>query len=365
MPTAARLLPATRISPFISPWGSRSSPFPILAMVDPPSAIDGTVGDAEVNKARHVSRLIPIEENVRETGFRQTVLASDLIFETNTDFQHLQVYSSPHFGRMLVIDGAMQITETDGASYNEMMAHVPLMAHAAPKRVLVIGGGDGYVLSEVLRHGSVECVDHVELDAGVMEACKKHFPWSAAWEDPRVKMHVADGAAFVRDAPDGYYDVVVQDSSDPSYLADDGVTYVPLPSGVLYSRDHFEHMRRILSEGGVFSFQAQCYTIPSELANIGRWRRMLSEEGMFGDVKYGTIPVSTYPMGQIGFLLCCKNKETGALHDAKMQIIKKRFEQMESKENKTKYYHPRMHRSCFDLPYAVENQIYDDKSFDP
>jgi spermidine synthase len=153
-------------------------------------------------------------------------------------------------------DGVTQLTEKDANSYNEMMAHVAMMQHRKPKRALVIGGGDGYVLSEVLKHEGLLLVDHVDLDGDVIEVCKEHFSWGDAWKDPRVVLHIEDGAAFVAHAPSGYYDVIIQDSSDP-WTWDSSGRKIELPSSVLYSEAHFQNIFRILGEGGTFNFQVR------------------------------------------------------------------------------------------------------------
>ena len=196
-----------------------------------------------------------LSETLHEIGFSQslTVTGNPLV-ERSSQYQNILVYQTPHFGKVLVLDDVVQLTERDGASYNEMMAHIPMMEHPAPKRVLVIGGGDGYVLHEVLKHDSVIQVDHVDLDGDVVEVCKDHFSWGRAWEDPRVTLHIADGAAFVRNAPEDFYDVVIQDSSDPYTVNEEGIP-VELPSSVLYSTDHYDNVRRILTKDGIFNFQ--------------------------------------------------------------------------------------------------------------
>mmetsp|Transcript_10317 Transcript_10317/g.30428 ORF Transcript_10317/g.30428 Transcript_10317/m.30428 type:complete len:139 (+) Transcript_10317:734-1150(+) len=100
----------------------------------------------------------------------------------------------------------------------------------------------------------VEHVDHVDLDEGVISVCRDYFSWGKAWDDPRVKLHVADGAAFIRDVEAGSYDVIIQDSSDPFTWDDDGAV-IDLPSGVLYSQSHFENLVRVLSPGGALNLQ--------------------------------------------------------------------------------------------------------------
>ena len=110
-----------------------------------------------------------------------------------------------------------------------------------------------------MRHPSVEHVDHVDLDDEVVKTCERFFPqWGDAWKDPKVKLHIKDGAQFVQDAPDNYYDVIIQDSSDPWIIDDDG-NKTPLPSGVLYEKDHICQLHRILQPNGILNIQVSCF----------------------------------------------------------------------------------------------------------
>ena len=109
--------------------------------------------------------------------------------------------------------------------------------------------------AQVLKHDSVEKVDHVDLDEEVIRTCEKYFPqWGDAWKDPRATLHIQDGAQFVRDSPDSFYDVIIQDSSDPFVIEDDGIV-TPLPSGVLYEEDHICQLHRILKPNGILNIQ--------------------------------------------------------------------------------------------------------------
>ena len=200
-----------------------------------------------------------ISEHDEETGFTQSirVKSASPIYTKQSKYQFIEVHDSDHFGKILILDGVTQLTERDGDSYNEMMAHVPLFQHPNPKRVLILGGGDGYILSEVLKHPSVEHVDHVDLDREVIETCKKFFSWGKAWDDPRVSLHIEDGANFVQRAEKGTYDVVIQDSSDPWTYNDRG-EIIPLPSGTLYAPEHYSNIVNALSEDGILNFQVSC-----------------------------------------------------------------------------------------------------------
>jgi len=295
-----------------------------------------------------------VGEYMSETGFYQsiTVTNESPLIKFKSRYQDIEVHESKYYGKILVLDGVVQLTERDADSYNEMMAHVPMMAHSAPKRVLVIGGGDGNVLSEVLKHPMVEHVDHVDLDEGVIETCKEHFSWGKAWDDPRVTLHISDGAAFVRNAPAGHYDVIIQDSSDPFTWTDEGHT-VELPSSVLYSEEHLGYLFRALSPEGVFNFQAETFNLPSDLKGIKDWRYDALETG-FESAQYGSLMISSYPTGQIGFLLCKKNKESGP----SMEEVEQRFEEIVQAGLTTTYYQPKLQKSSFDLPLWVEKSIY-------
>jgi spermidine synthase len=185
-------------------------------------------------------------------------------------------------------------------------------------------------------------IDHVELDTAVIDLSREHFEWGTAWDDPRCHLHITDGAAFVRDAQDGYYDVIIQDSSDPFVVEKDGSVTI-LPSQVLYTPEHFAQLLRILSPEGIFTFQAETYNIPSSLDGIMKWRQSSLDAG-FTSARYGTISISSYPTGQIGFYVCAKQHvttEEGNIDKDKIQMesVQTRFEKFISD---TSHYHPRM-----------------------
>ena len=239
------------------------------------------------------------------------------------------------------------------------------------------------MLAEVLKHIDVVHVDHVDLDGDVIDVCKENFPWGAAWSDPRVTLHVADGAAFANDAPDGRYvvtvhfifsiiypivlakslnefftthifsyDVIIQDSSDP-YTTDDEGNRITLPSSVLYAESHFLNLKRILAPDGILNLQAETFTIPSDLEDIVEWREQALEAG-FASATYGSMYISSYPTGQIGFLLLEKSPKKAS----KPKDIEKRYKAMRKAGQQTSYYHPVLQKSSFDLPLWVHETIY-------
>jgi spermidine synthase len=296
-----------------------------------------------------------LSEYISETGFSQSLQLENAVplFHHESQYQTIEVHENRYYGKILVLDGVLQLTERDASAYNEMLAHVPLMQHPNPQRVLVIGGGDGYVVSEVLKHPSVEHVDHVDLDGDVITTCEQFFAWGSAWKDPRVHLHIGDGAAFVREIGDGQYDVVIQDSSDPTAWDEEKGEEVDLPSGVLYSTEHFNHIYRILKPNGIFTFQGESLQIPNDFQGLVEWRQQALEAG-FASVRYGSIIISSYPTGQIGFLMCEKSSTNAS---AKADIVR-RYTHMCESVHPTLYYHPRLQTSAFDLPLWAEQAIY-------
>lgn len=341
------------------------------------------------NLVPHATNEVIIMEDEQEIGYVQSLILQDPpLFSTESQFQKIKMYESKHYGKVFVLDDCLQLTEKDAPHYNEMLAHVAMMEYIAKKdvkksedndnklRVLVIGGGDGYVVSEVLKHPSVAFVDHVELDDAVIQSSAKLFPWAAnVWDHPKVNLHIADGAQFVKErlSQNHSYHVIIQDASDPFYYdKDDNI--VILPSHVLYTREHFETMHALLRpNNGVMVMQAETYNIPSNLIEIRKWLQELRSIG-FGKNRYGGISIGTYPTGQIGFIVShagegedgdesdmvcqselCEDDNNQGLGMAEYSKIEEYFKTLPPT---TKYYHPRIHRSSFDLPLWVERSIY-------
>lgn len=336
-----------------------ASPLSLLAALQvaiadvgvPRTAIDGlpVLDDLPLNR---------IGELENSIGFYQALetVENSLLFSKQSQYQAIEVHQSRFFGKMLVLDGVIQLTERDADSYNEMMAHVPMFQHSNPKRVLVVGGGDGYVLKEVLKHPSVEHVDHVDLDGDVIKTCEQYFPqWGDAWKDPRAHLHVCDGAKYVRETPDNFYDVIIQDSSDPWIAGEDGVM-VPLPSGVLYEEEHICELYRILKPNGILNIQGESFAVPTSLEGIKIWRSTMEKCG-FKRSRYGSIHTTSYPTGQIGLLMGEKDPSSSS----GMKLVLKRYRDMIDIGKKTTYYHPPLQRGCFEVPLWVHEKLYDNE----
>jgi spermidine synthase len=157
-------------------------------------------------------------------------------------FQEIVVFDSFSHGRVMLLDGVVQITERDEFVYQEMLAHVPLLAHGAAARVLIIGAGDGGVLRRVLQHSNVTRVVMVEIDGEVIRLAREFLPGiaGAAWNDARAEVIVGDGIDYVRRAADGAFDVIIVDSTDPAGVGE-----------VLFSDDFYANAARVLAAGGL------------------------------------------------------------------------------------------------------------------
>lgn len=178
-------------------------------------------------------------------GFGQALQVGDVLYDGRSAFQHVQVVTSPLFGRMLVLDDAVQTTERDEYIYHEMLVHLPMALHPDPRRVLIIGGGDGGTLEETLKH-PVTAVTMVEIDRAVVDVSRAYLPAIAggAFDDPRTRLLIDDGIAFVRSTAETF-DVILVDSTDPKG-----------PGVALFSEEFYRLCRRVLTPGGVIAVQS-------------------------------------------------------------------------------------------------------------
>lgn len=193
--------------------------------------------------------------------WRVSLLASNVLHEVKTEHQHLIIFENPTWGTVLMLDGVVQLTTKDEHVYHEMMAHVPLMSLKKPEKVLVVGGGDGGVLREVLKHACVKKAVLVEIDQEVIDTSLQYFPQIAAgaFANDRAQTVIADGIKYVADIEDEY-DCIIVDSSEPIG-----------PSAVLHSKEFFASCHRALREGGVLVTQnGLAQLLPEHLAGTTR-----------------------------------------------------------------------------------------------
>ena len=176
----------------------------------------------------------------------QAFKVKKVLHEQKTGKHELTVLDTERMGKMLLLDGVVQTAEADEFAYHEMLTHVPLFAHGAAKRVLIIGGGDGGMLREVVKHKEVEKITLVEIDKGVVEFSKEHLPKlsDGAFDDPRVELEIQDGARYVGRFKRKTFDVIIVDSTDPQG-----------PGAALYTSEFYENCKERLGKGGILVTQ--------------------------------------------------------------------------------------------------------------
>ena len=268
--------------------------------------------------------------------YRQCLRAERVLYDSETEHQRLRVIENATFGRILTLDGVVQTTERDEFIYHEMLAHVPILAHGAARRVLIIGGGDGGMAREVLRHASVEHLTMVEIDAGVIEFSKTYLPSlsAGAFDDKRLNLVIADGAAFVRDSGDSF-DVIISDSTDPVG-----------PGEVLFTETFYGHAKRRLAEGGILVTQNGVpFMQGDELRGTMRAFRAL-----FTDATCYLATVPTYAGGPMAFGW----GTDGAARATDLTTLEKRFR---ASGIAPRYYSPEVHKAAFALPGYVKDLV--------
>src|SRR5574344_1476526 len=158
-------------------------------------------------------------KEITPAGYGIAIKVKDVLFSCQSEYQKVEIYESEsNLGRFLTLDGLMMATEGDEQFYHEMISHIPMMNHKCPKSVLVIGGGDGGTVREVLKHDTVERVVLCEIDGMVIDACKEFLPTiSCELENPKVEIKVEDAIEFIKNKKDEY-DIILIDSTDPMLL---------------------------------------------------------------------------------------------------------------------------------------------------
>lgn len=237
----------------------------------------------------------------------------------------------------MVLDGIVQTTEGDEFIYHEMLAHVPLFAHGSARRVLIVGGGDGGMLREVVRHRDVERVVQVEVDAGVIETCREHLPnhSAGAFDDPRAEVVIADGARFVAETAERF-DVVICDSTDPEG-----------PGTALFGPAFYAGCRRSLAPGGVLVTQNGVAFLQPEVA--GGTAPELARH--FRDWHFFSAAVPTY-VG--GIMLFGWATDDASLRAVPAETLRERHA---ASGIRTRYYNPEVHVASFALPEYVRELV--------
>jgi spermidine synthase len=262
--------------------------------------------------------------------FGITARVTKTLHSEQTDFQQLDVVETAEFGNMLLLDGMVMTTEKDEFVYHEMMAHVPLAAHPEPKHVLVVGGGDGGVIREVLKHPSVEAATLVEIDGQVVKYSKKYLPSIAgALDDPRVDVQVADGFMHIAES-EAAYDVIMVDSTEPVG-----------PAVKLFEKGFYEGIHRALKEDGIFVAQTDNPWFHADLL-----RTVYNDvKEIFTHTDVYTANIPTYPSGLWTFTI-------GSKQYRPKEVPRHRAEALD-----TQYYTADIHEAAFALPAFVQRGL--------
>jgi spermidine synthase len=269
---------------------------------------------------------------VLHEGFAQTFdVEGEFLVDERSAFQHIQIFDTPLNGRVMALDGIVQITDRDEASYSEMLTHVPMMEIGDVKRVFIIGGGDGAVAEEALKHPGV-AVDMCEIDGRVVEVCREHFAHvnNGAFDDPRFTLLIEDAFEYLKKPENrGRYDVIIADRPDPVG-----------PAQVLFETAFYTLVRDALSERGVVVFQngAPFYQ-PEELTETARQlATVFPLSGCY---------LTVTPTYTGGFMALTWGSKGTALGACDRDTVARRFA---ASGAVCDYYNPATHRAAFALP---------------
>ena len=254
-----------------------------------------------------------------------------------SEFQRIDVFDSPEFGRFLVLDGYMMLTEKDEFIYHEMITHVPMAVHPHVRDVLVIGGGDGGACRELIRYGEIEHIDLVDIDEEVTKVCRKYLPFTACGlDDPRVHVHFEDGLKFIRTKSDAY-DLIIVDSTDPFG-----------PGEGLFTREFYGNCYKALRDDGIMVNQHESPFYPEDALACQRAHKRIVESFPVSRVYQAHIP--TYPSGHWLFGFASKK-----YHPLK-NLDEKRWN---ARGIKCRYYTTTLHKGAFYIPAYVEELLSD------
>ncbi len=273
-----------------------------------------------------------------ELGFRISYRVDKLLYETKTAHQHLVLFEQPFFGKMLMIDGATQISAKDEFIYQEMMSHVPLFAHGKPREVLIVGGGDCGIAEEVLKHSTVKRLTQVEIDAKVVEFAKEHFPeiTKPVFADPRFESVIDDGAKYIAQT-ERRFDVIIVDSTDPQG-----------PGKILFSQKFYRACKRCLRSAGILVTQNgvpmfQPRELTSSIVKLSR---------LFADTSCYVAAIPTYVGGHMAMGFA---SDKVRYRRTPVKTIAARYRNAGGFA--TKYWTPEVHAAAFALPRFIADIV--------
>lgn len=258
----------------------------------------------------------------------------NLVYADDSDLQHLLLFDNETHGRLLAIDGLVQVSLSDEFIYHEMVSHVPLFAHGSVKSVLVVGGGDGGAMRELLRHTGVERIVLAEIDGEVIDFSRKWLPTvsNGSFDDARVEIKIVDGVEYMREG-DETFDLIIIDSSDPVG-----------PSAVLFTEEFYRDCHKRLAPGGMLVTQSGLAAIHSDVVENTSlyFSRIFKHHGFYAI----TVPTFSGGVMTLGFATDDAEKMSPAAGS-----IESRFE---ASGLDTRYYSPAVHRGAFALPRYLD-----------
>lgn len=277
-------------------------------------------------------------------GFRQAFKVTGRVAKKQSAFQEIEIVDTETLGRTLILDNTVQTSLRDEFLYHEMLVHPALTALNKPKRVLVIGGGDGGALRHVLMHPSVKRAVMVEIDGDVVDLCREHMPQisAGAFDDPRAELIIGDGAKFMAET-DERFDAVIVDSTDPVG-----------PAEILFATSFYENVSRVLTDRGIVATQSGSpFLMVDELK-----RAHTNMSAVFPVVRLYISPVFGYP----GIVWCyLAGSRSTDLADVSRRKLAKHIDDVP-----TRMYTPDFHRGAFSVPPAIAGAVAGEKgsSFD-
>jgi spermidine synthase len=262
--------------------------------------------------------------------YRKGIRIKEILADEQTKYQHLQLVETEFFGKALILDGIIQLTERDNMGYHEMIVHVPMLAVAGPHRVLIVGGGDGGALRQVLRYPSLQEAVVCELDQRVVDLSRQHFAsFGDPWADRRAKLLVRDAFGYLEENP-GQFDVIISDTTDPIGMAER-----------LFSDEFYKLMVRALAPGGAAA--TQCEQPFFDMALIKQIYS--SAKSLTKSPAYYYAQVPTYPGGGIGFMYVSDTPWENGLKTPYPPGV-------------NNYINPEIHRGAFALPEFFRRELY-------
>lgn len=252
------------------------------------------------------------------------------VFRQKTSLQDIEILDTYEFGRALILDKTIQTTEKDEAFYHEMLTHIPLLSHPRAEKVLIIGGGDGGVLREVLRYKTVKKAVLVEIDEKVIKLSQKYLPFISqkAFADPRTQIIIEDGAEFVKNTKEKF-DAVLIDSPDPIG-----------PAKVLFSSNFYHHLHKIMKPQSLLARQSGSSILQKE--ELRSNFRLLKKEFKYANIYLSSVP--TYIGGLFSFVMASDKIDPRKIN---LATIKRKAKFL---RGKTVYFNPDIWQAAFSLP---------------